>query len=87
MCETLVDVTKQIVKDATEQIAESEDAYQVRLEAHEIFARSMYSRQRSLLSVKATPHTRVSPSFHHSIIPMHCRCPSENGRNTESVQN
>jgi hypothetical protein len=40
MCETLVDVTKQIVKDATEQIAESEDAYQVRLEAHEIFARN-----------------------------------------------
>lgn len=44
MCETLVDVTKQIVKDATEQIAESEDAYQVRLEAHELFARNALSR-------------------------------------------
>lgn len=40
MCSTLVEVTKQIVKDATEQIGESEDAYQVRLEAHELFARN-----------------------------------------------
>lgn len=44
MCETLVDVTKQIVTDATEQISESEDAYQVRLEAHEVFARNALLR-------------------------------------------
>jgi hypothetical protein len=44
MCSTLVDVTKQIVKDATEQIGESEDAYQVRLEAHELFTRNALAR-------------------------------------------
>lgn len=44
MCETLVDVTKQIVKDATEQIADAEDAYQIRLEAHELFARNALAR-------------------------------------------
>ena len=44
MCETLVDVTKQIVKDATERIAEAEDAYQIRLEAHELFARNALAR-------------------------------------------
>lgn len=44
MCSTLVDVTKQIVKDATEQIAEAEDAYQIRLEAHELFCRNALAR-------------------------------------------
>ena len=40
MCSTLVDVTKQIVKDATEQVADAEDVYQIRLEAHEFFGRN-----------------------------------------------
>eukprot|EP00934_Nitzschia_sp_Nitz4_P003400 Nitzschia sp. Nitz4//scaffold143_size57137//21464//24922//NITZ4_006513-RA/size57137-processed-gene-0.48-mRNA-1//-1//CDS//3329536443//3390//frame0 len=44
MCSTLVDVTKQTVKDSTEQICQAEDAYQVRLEAHEIFARNALLR-------------------------------------------
>lgn len=44
MCSTLVDLTKQIVKDATEQSAEAEDAYQIRLEAHELFCRSALTR-------------------------------------------
>lgn len=44
MCNTLVDVTKQIVKDATEQVAQAEDAYQVRLEAHELFTRNALAR-------------------------------------------
>lgn len=44
MCNTLVDVTKQIAKDATEQISESEDAYQIRLEAHELFCRNALAR-------------------------------------------
>ena len=44
MCTTLVDVTKQIVRDASDGIAEVEDAYQIRLEAHEMFARSALGR-------------------------------------------
>ena len=44
MCTTLVDVTKQIVRDASDSIAEVEDAYQIRLEAHEMFARSALGR-------------------------------------------
>eukprot|EP00526_Cylindrotheca_closterium_P001991 CAMPEP_0113603118 /NCGR_PEP_ID=MMETSP0017_2-20120614/1110_1 /TAXON_ID=2856 /ORGANISM="Cylindrotheca closterium" /LENGTH=1139 /DNA_ID=CAMNT_0000511493 /DNA_START=306 /DNA_END=3725 /DNA_ORIENTATION=- /assembly_acc=CAM_ASM_000147 len=44
MCSTLVDVTKQIVKDATEQVAEAEDVYQIRLEAHELFGRNALTR-------------------------------------------
>ena len=44
MCETLVDVTQQIVQDASEQIKESEDAFGVRLEAHELFARNALVR-------------------------------------------
>ena len=44
MCATLVDVTKQITKDATESILEVEDAYQIRLEAHELFCRNALAR-------------------------------------------
>ena len=44
MCSTLVDVTKQIVKDASDQIADAEDSYQVRLEAHELFCRNALAR-------------------------------------------
>lgn len=44
MCNTLVDVTKQITKDATESILEVEDAYQIRLEAHELFCRNALAR-------------------------------------------
>lgn len=44
MCSTLVDVTKQITKDATESILEVEDAYQIRLEAHELFCRNALAR-------------------------------------------
>jgi hypothetical protein len=40
MCSTLVDVTKQITNDASDQILEVEDSYQIRLEAHELFARN-----------------------------------------------
>jgi len=44
MCSTLVDVTKQIVKDSTEQVSEAEDVYQIRLEAHELFGRNALTR-------------------------------------------
>jgi hypothetical protein len=44
MCSTLVDVTKQIVKDAGDQISDAEDSYQVRLEAHELFCRNALNR-------------------------------------------
>jgi hypothetical protein len=44
MCSTLVDVTKQIVKDATEQVSDAEDVYQIRLEAHELFGRNALNR-------------------------------------------
>ena len=44
MCSTLVDVTRQIVKDASEQIEEVEDSYQIRLEGHELFARNALAR-------------------------------------------
>jgi hypothetical protein len=44
MCSTLADVTKQITKDATESLLEVEDAYQIRLEAHELFCRSALAR-------------------------------------------
>jgi hypothetical protein len=44
MCNTLVDVTKQITKDATESILEVEDSYQIRLEAHELFCRNALAR-------------------------------------------
>lgn len=44
MCSTLVDVTRQVTKDATESILEVEDAYQIRLEAHELFCRSALAR-------------------------------------------
>jgi hypothetical protein len=44
MCSTLVDVTKQIVKDASDSITEVEDSYQIRLEAHEMFARNSLAR-------------------------------------------
>lgn len=44
MCNTLVDVTKQIAKDATEQVTDSEDVYQIRLEAHELFSRNALAR-------------------------------------------
>eukprot|EP00751_Fragilariopsis_kerguelensis_P027322 CAMPEP_0170864276 /NCGR_PEP_ID=MMETSP0734-20130129/20362_1 /TAXON_ID=186038 /ORGANISM="Fragilariopsis kerguelensis, Strain L26-C5" /LENGTH=1144 /DNA_ID=CAMNT_0011239815 /DNA_START=27 /DNA_END=3461 /DNA_ORIENTATION=+ len=44
MCSTLVDVTRQITKDATETVLEVEDAYQIRLEAHELFCRNALGR-------------------------------------------
>eukprot|EP00529_Nitzschia_sp_RCC80_P009801 CAMPEP_0113445046 /NCGR_PEP_ID=MMETSP0014_2-20120614/2982_1 /TAXON_ID=2857 /ORGANISM="Nitzschia sp." /LENGTH=787 /DNA_ID=CAMNT_0000336081 /DNA_START=345 /DNA_END=2705 /DNA_ORIENTATION=+ /assembly_acc=CAM_ASM_000159 len=44
MCATLVDVTKQITKDATESILEVEDSYQIRLESHELFCRNALAR-------------------------------------------
>ncbi|KAL3907894.1 MAG: hypothetical protein SGILL_008686, partial [Bacillariaceae sp.] len=44
MCNTLVDVTKQITKDATESVLEVEDSYQIRLEAHELFCRNALAR-------------------------------------------
>lgn len=44
MCSTLVDVTKQITKDATESILEVENAYQIRLESHELFCRNALAR-------------------------------------------
>jgi len=44
MCSTLVDVTRQITKDATEAVLEVEDAYQIRLEAHELFCRNALGR-------------------------------------------
>jgi hypothetical protein len=44
MCSTLVDVTKQITNDAGDQILQVEDSYQIRLEAHELFARNALLR-------------------------------------------
>jgi len=44
MCSTLVDVTRQITKDATEAVLEVADAYQIRLEAHELFCRNALGR-------------------------------------------
>jgi len=40
MCSSLVELTSLAVRDATEDAAESDDAYQIRLEAHNIFARN-----------------------------------------------
>lgn len=44
MCSTLVDVTRQITKDSTESVLEVADAYQIRLEAHELFCRNALGR-------------------------------------------
>jgi len=44
MCSTLVNVTRQVVRDASESIKEVEDSYQIRLEAHEMFARNALER-------------------------------------------
>jgi len=44
MCSTLVEVTRQITKDATESVLEVADAYQIRLEAHELFCRNALGR-------------------------------------------
>jgi len=44
MCSTLVEVTRQITKDATEAVLEVADAYQIRLEAHELFCRNALGR-------------------------------------------
>jgi hypothetical protein len=44
MCSTLVDVTKQITNDAGDSILQVEDSYQIRLEAHELFARNALLR-------------------------------------------
>lgn len=44
MCSTLVDVTRQITKDSTESVVEVADAYQIRLEAHELFCRNALGR-------------------------------------------
>lgn len=40
MCSSLVDLTSLAVRDATEDAAEAEDSYQIRLEAHSMFARN-----------------------------------------------
>lgn len=44
MCSTLVEVTRQISKDATDSVLEVADAYQIRLEAHELFCRNALGR-------------------------------------------
>ena len=44
MCSTLVEVTRQITKDSTEAVLEVADAYQIRLEAHELFCRNALGR-------------------------------------------
>eukprot|EP00536_Pseudo-nitzschia_multiseries_P012374 jgi/Psemu1/260517/estExt_Genewise1Plus.C_4690014 len=44
MCSTLVDVTRQVTKDATDAVLEVSDAYQIRLEAHELFCRNALGR-------------------------------------------
>jgi len=43
MCQTLVETTHASMRDATEDAAEAEDAYQIRLEAHAMFARAAFS--------------------------------------------
>jgi hypothetical protein len=40
MCSSLVDASHHSVRDATEDAAQSEDAYMIRLEAHQMFANS-----------------------------------------------
>lgn len=40
MCSSLVDASHHSVRDATEDAAQSEDAYRIRLEAHQMFANS-----------------------------------------------
>jgi hypothetical protein len=48
MCNTLVDVTKQITKDATESILEVEGSYPIRLEVHELFCRNALARTKEI---------------------------------------
>jgi hypothetical protein len=44
MCEALVESTSQAVRDASEEAAEAEDAYQIRLEGHSTFCRNSMVR-------------------------------------------
>ena len=37
MCLTLVDVTEQVLQDAKDHVLEMEDAYEIRVQAHELF--------------------------------------------------
>lgn len=48
MCDTLVSVTQQMVQDVTQELIATEDAYQIRLEAHEVFARFALQRQEEI---------------------------------------
>ena len=48
MCDTLVNVTHQMVQDVTHELIAMEDAYQIRLEAHELFARFALQRQEEI---------------------------------------
>ena len=48
MCSTLVDVTKEIVKDTTEQISGAKDAYQICLKAHKFFCWNALSRTKEI---------------------------------------
>ena len=50
MCQTLVDSTTVAMRDASEDAAEAEDAYQIRLEAHAMFARAALSRSEEIQS-------------------------------------
>ena len=40
MCSSLVDATQSAVRDATDEAAEAEDAYMIRLEAHQMYAQN-----------------------------------------------
>ena len=50
MCSALVDVTQHVVRDATEDAAEAEDAYGIRLEAHSLYAQNSLRQAEEILS-------------------------------------
>lgn len=54
MCQSLVDATSMAMRDATEDAAEAEDAYHIRLEAHAMFAKAAFSRSEEIQSLFRT---------------------------------
>ncbi len=50
MCSTLVDSTHLSVRDATEDAAQAEDAYMIRLEAHQMFANNALRKSEEIQS-------------------------------------
>lgn len=50
MCSSLVDASQQSVRDATEDAAQAEDAYMIRLEAHQMFATNSLRKSEEIQS-------------------------------------